>query len=62
MIGFWDTLYKGDFGMLRGGFQWSDTQRTGFAGAASAAPATWGTITPKANEQVFMTSLRYYPF
>ena len=61
-VGFWDTLYKGDFGMLRGGFQWSDTQRVGFAGAATAAPATWGTITPKANEQVFMTSLRYYPF
>jgi hypothetical protein len=61
-VGFWDTLYKGDFGMLRAGFQYSDTQRTGFAGAATAAVATWGTITPKANEQVFMTSLRYYPF
>jgi hypothetical protein len=61
-VGFWDTLYKGDFGMLRGGFQYSNTERTGFAGAASAAAATWGTITPKANEQIFMTSLRYYPF
>jgi hypothetical protein len=61
-VGFWDTLYKGDFGMLRGGFQYSFTERTGFAGAATAAPATWGTITPKASEQVFMTSLRYYPF
>jgi hypothetical protein len=61
-VGFWDTIYKGDFGMLRAGFQYSDTQRIGFAGAASVAPATWGTLTPKANEQVFMTSLRYYPF
>src|ERR1700722_7803404 len=61
-VGFWDTLYKGDFGMLRGGLQYSYTERTGFAGAASAAPATFGTITPKASEQVFMTSLRYYPF
>jgi len=48
--------------MLRGGLQYSYTERTGFAGAASAAPATFGTITPKASEQVFMTSLRYYPF
>jgi hypothetical protein len=48
--------------MLRAGFQYSNTQRIGFAGAANVAPATWDTITPKANEQVFMTSLRYYPF
>jgi hypothetical protein len=61
-VGFWDTLYKGDFGMLRGGFQYSYTERTGFSGAATAAPVTWGTITPKASEQIFMTSLRYYPF
>jgi hypothetical protein len=61
-VGFWDTIYKGEFGMLRAGFQYSDTERTGFAGAATAAPSTWGTITPKGNEQIFMTSLRYYPF
>jgi hypothetical protein len=61
-VGFWDTIYKGDFGMLRAGFQYSDTERTGFAGAATTSAATFGTITPKGNEQVFMTSLRYYPF
>jgi hypothetical protein len=61
-VGFWDTIYKGDFGMLRAGFQYADIQRNGFAGAATTAAATFGTITPKANEQVFMTSLRYYPF
>lgn len=61
-VGFWDTIYKGSFGMLRAGFQYSDTERTGFAGAATTSPSTWGTITPKGNEQIFMTSLRYYPF
>jgi len=61
-VGLWDTIYKGDFGMLRAGFEYEDIERTGFAGAASAAHATFGTITPTANEQVFMTSLRYYPF
>jgi hypothetical protein len=61
-VGFWDTIYKGDYGMLRAGFEYEDIQRTGFAGAASTAASTFGTITPKANEQVFLTSLRYYPF
>jgi hypothetical protein len=61
-VGFWDTIYKGDFGMLRAGFEYEDLERTGFAGAATTNPSTFGTITPKANEQVFMTSLRYYPF
>jgi hypothetical protein len=61
-VGFWDTIYKGDFGMLRAGFQYADIERTGFAGAATTAAATFGTITPKVNEQVFMASVRYYPF
>lgn len=61
-VGLWDTIYKGDFGMLRAGFQYEDIERTGFASATSAAHATFGTVTPKANEQIFMTSLRYYPF
>jgi len=40
-VGLWDTIYKGDFGMLRAGLQYSNTERTGFAGAASASAATW---------------------
>jgi hypothetical protein len=61
-VGLWDTIYKGDFGMVRAGFQYEDIERTGFASATTAAPATFGAVTPKANEQIFMTSLRYYPF
>ena len=53
--------------MLRAGFQYQDIQKTGFAGANAtlagvAIPGTNGSVTPKVNEQVFMTSLRYYPF
>lgn len=64
-VGFWQTIYKGDFGMLRTGLQYEDIERTGFAGAnvtAAGAVIAPGSITPKANEQVFMASLRYYPF
>ena len=64
-VGFWQTLYKGDFGMVRTGLQYENLERTGFAGAnvnAAGASTAPGTITPKANEQVFMASLRYYPF
>ena len=63
--GFWQTIYKGDFGMFRAGLQYENIERTGFAGAeltAAGASTAPGTITPKANEQVFMASLRYYPF
>lgn len=63
--GFWQTIYKGDFGMFRAGLQYEDIERTGFAGAnatAAGASTAPGSITPKANEQVFMASLRYYPF
>jgi hypothetical protein len=64
-VGLWQTMYKGDFGMLRGGVQYEDIERIGFAGAnvsPAGAVISPGTVTPKANEQVFMASLRYYPF
>jgi hypothetical protein len=51
--GFWDTIYKGPFGRLAGGLQYSFTQRWGFAGIGG---------TPERNENIFFTSLRYYPF
>jgi hypothetical protein len=51
--GFWDTIYKGPFGRLAGGLQYSFTQKFGFNGIGG---------TPERNEHTFFTSLRYYPF
>jgi hypothetical protein len=51
--GFWDTIYKGPFGRLSGGLQYSFTQKYGFTGIGGV---------PKRDENIFFTSLRYYPF
>jgi hypothetical protein len=51
--GFWDTIYKGPFGRLAGGLQYSFSQKFGFSGIGGA---------PERNENTFFTSLRYYPF
>ena len=51
--GFWDDIYKGPFGRLAGGLQYSFTQKFGFEGIGG---------TPERNENTFFTSLRYYPF
>lgn len=51
--GFWDNIYKGPFGRLAGGLQYSFSQRIGFPGIGG---------TPERNENIFLTSLRYYPF
>jgi hypothetical protein len=51
--GFWDDIYKGAFGRLAGGLQYSFTQKFAFAGVGG---------TPERNESIFFTSLRYYPF
>ncbi|MGH6812571.1 MAG: hypothetical protein ACREDM_09560, partial [Methylocella sp.] len=51
--GFWDTIYKGPFGRLAGGLQYSFTQKFSFHGIGG---------TPERNENIFFTSLRYYPF
>ena len=68
--GMWDKLYKGSFGEVRVGVQYSYTQRELFAGSGSAAiPAAFGggfqspyNGSPKQNESTILTSLRYYPF
>jgi hypothetical protein len=51
--GFWDDIYKGSFGRLAGGLQYSFTQKFGFPGIGG---------TPERDENIFFTSLRYYPF
>ena len=52
--GAWDTVYNGAFGQLRGGLQYSFTQRTAFSALQGGAPKT--------SENTVLTSLRYYPF
>ncbi|HUB63396.1 MAG TPA: hypothetical protein VL996_02975, partial [Methylocella sp.] len=52
-VGFWDNIYKGPFGRLSGGLQYSFTQKFAFSGFGGS---------PERNENTFLTSLRYYPF
>ena len=52
-VGFWDNIYKGPFGRLAGGLQYSFTQKYDFGGIWRVAGA---------DENMFLTSLRYYPF
>ena len=57
-VGFWDNIYKGPFGRLAGGLQYSFTQKYGFSGNGFAGFGG----SPERNESQFFTSLRYYPF
>ena len=52
-MGFWDNIYKGPFGRLAGGLQYSFTQKYDFGGIGGSQ---------ERNENTFLTSLRYYPF
>jgi hypothetical protein len=54
-IGFWDRVYQGGFGRLQVGATYSYTERAGFNDAANHGA-------PKGEENIFMTSIRYYPF
>jgi hypothetical protein len=63
--GIWDKLYKGNFGEVRVGVQYSYTQRELFGStnnangiATAAAPYT----SARANDNTVLTSFRYYPF
>jgi hypothetical protein len=64
--GFWDDIYKGPYGRLAGGLQYSFTQKYGFNGIGvpgngiTGIPGTGSS--PKVSENIFFTSLRYYPF
>ena len=52
--GAWDTIYSGAYGQLRGGLQYSFTQRFAFSALQGGAP--------HADESAVLTSIRYYPF
>ena len=52
--GFWQDIYKGNFGRFVFGFQGGQIWRDAFSGR--------GGKTPRTNIAIFMTSFRYYPF
>jgi hypothetical protein len=52
-VGFWDNLYRGSYGNLRIGGQYSYTKRLVFTGIGGA---------PSPDLSSFFTSFRYYPF
>jgi hypothetical protein len=62
-IGFWQDLYKGDYGRVRTGFQYEYVKLTAFPGLPGA---TVGASTPNLgltpNNNIAFVSLRYYPF
>lgn len=65
--GMWDKIYKGSFGEVRVGLQYSFTERqiyNNVPGAldASGARVATNNYQPKANDHMVFTSLRYYPF
>jgi hypothetical protein len=53
-VGFWHKLYVGNFGRAQWGMQYSYTERDSFSGI--------GGIAAKGDENIVMTSFRYYPF
>ncbi len=63
--GMWDKLYKGSYGELRAGVQYSYTQRSLFAATTNAngiGTTAAPLVSAKTNDQIVETSLRYYPF
>jgi hypothetical protein len=58
-VGFWQDFYKGNYGRLAGGFEWEYIRRDAFPGF-NGCPS--GCASPSTSDNVFMTSLRYYPF
>ena len=52
-VDFWDNMYKDFFRRLPDGLQYSFTQKYGFGRVAGS---------PERNENMFLASLRYYPF
>lgn len=52
--GFWNTVYKGDYGNIKLGAQYSFTRKDAFSGLNDKQPHAY--------ENVIMTSFRYSPF
>ena len=62
--GMWDKIYKGSFGEVRVGVQYSFTERQIFNTAFGypSPAATTNNYAPKAYDHMVFTSMRYYPF
>ena len=61
--GFWWKFYQGKFGKMQFGAQYSHTEKEAFAGQGFVnGVLTNGAASPKAKEDMFFTSFRYYPF
>jgi hypothetical protein len=52
-VGFWQDLYKGNYGLVRGGLQYEYIRRESFNGVGGSVST---------DDNIFLTSLRYYPF
>jgi hypothetical protein len=52
-IGVWQKVYKGDYGRVTFGAQYEYIKRKAFNGIGGA---------PSTDDNVVMTSVRYYPF
>jgi len=55
-VGFWQNLYKGDYGRVAAGLQYEYIKRKSF----DTNPGLGGAVST--DDNVFLTSLRYYPF
>ena len=61
--GFWWKFYQGKFGKMQFGAQYSHTEKEAFAGQGYVnGVLVNGAASPKATENMFFTSFRYYPF
>ncbi len=63
--GMWDKLYKGAFGEVRVGVQYSYTERFLFGTTTNASgigTAAAPLVAARANDNTILTSFRYYPF
>jgi hypothetical protein len=52
-VGFWQNLYRGDYGRVALGGQYAYIRRESFTGVG-------GTVST--DDNMILTSLRYYPF
>ena len=52
-VGFYDTIFKGSYGTIKAGAQYSYNQRFAFEGVGGA---------PRTDDHIVMTQVRYYPF